>query len=52
MSEPWELPAVDALAAMRAKELSPVELLASVQARADAVEPVVNALCDRLELLT
>jgi Asp-tRNA(Asn)/Glu-tRNA(Gln) amidotransferase A subunit family amidase len=49
MSEPWELTAVDALAAMRAKELSPVELLASVYARADAVEPVVNALCDRLD---
>ena len=49
MSEPWQLTAVDALAAMRAKELSPVELLASVQARAYAVEPVVNALCDRLD---
>lgn len=49
MSEPWELTAVDALAAMRAKELSPVELLASVRARADAVEPVVNALCERLD---
>jgi aspartyl-tRNA(Asn)/glutamyl-tRNA(Gln) amidotransferase subunit A len=49
MSEPWELTAVDALAKMRAKELSPVELLASVQARADAVEPVVNALTERLD---
>jgi Asp-tRNA(Asn)/Glu-tRNA(Gln) amidotransferase A subunit family amidase len=48
MSEPWQLTAVDALAAMRAKELSPVELLASVQARADAVEPVVNAFTERL----
>jgi Asp-tRNA(Asn)/Glu-tRNA(Gln) amidotransferase A subunit family amidase len=47
MSEPWELTAVDALAAMRAKELSPVELLASVVARADTVEPVVNALGER-----
>ena len=49
MSEPWELTAVDALAAMRARELSPVELLASVQARADAVEPVVNAFTERLD---
>jgi aspartyl-tRNA(Asn)/glutamyl-tRNA(Gln) amidotransferase subunit A len=49
MSEPWELTAVDALAAMRAKELSPLELLASVQARAEAVEPVVNAFTERLD---
>jgi aspartyl-tRNA(Asn)/glutamyl-tRNA(Gln) amidotransferase subunit A len=49
MSEPWELSAVDALAAMRAKELSPVELLASVRARAEKVEPVVNALTERLD---
>jgi len=48
MSEPWELTAVDALAAMRAKELSPVELLASVVARADAVEPTVNAFTERM----
>ena len=47
MGEPWELTAVDALAAMRAKELSPVELLASVRARTDAVEPIVNALTER-----
>jgi Asp-tRNA(Asn)/Glu-tRNA(Gln) amidotransferase A subunit family amidase len=47
MSEPWELSATDALTAMRAKELSPVELLASVRRRADAVEPTVNALCER-----
>ena len=49
MSEPWELTAADALAKMRAKELSPVELLASVRARADAVEPIVNALSERLD---
>ncbi|MEX0983792.1 MAG: amidase [Actinomycetota bacterium] len=47
MTQPWELTAVDALGRMRAKELSPVELLASVFARADAVEPVVNALTER-----
>jgi Asp-tRNA(Asn)/Glu-tRNA(Gln) amidotransferase A subunit family amidase len=47
MSEPWELTVVDALARMRAKELSPVELLASVSKRAEAVEPTVNALCER-----
>jgi aspartyl-tRNA(Asn)/glutamyl-tRNA(Gln) amidotransferase subunit A len=47
MTEPWELTAVDALAQMRAKELSPVELLDSVWARADAVEDVVNALTER-----
>ena len=48
MSEPWELTAVDALARMRAKELSPVELLTSVVKRAEAVEPTVNAFSDRL----
>ena len=48
MTEPWELTAVDALAKMRAKELSPVELLASVRARAEAVEPTVNALTEQL----
>jgi aspartyl-tRNA(Asn)/glutamyl-tRNA(Gln) amidotransferase subunit A len=47
VTEPWELTAVEALARMRAKELSPVELLASVSARADAVEPVVNAFTER-----
>jgi aspartyl-tRNA(Asn)/glutamyl-tRNA(Gln) amidotransferase subunit A len=47
MSEPWELSAVDALADMRSKELSPVELLASVTARADVVEPTVNAFTER-----
>ena len=47
MSEPWELNATDALARMRAKELSPVELLASVIARAESVEPVVNAFAER-----
>ena len=49
MSEPWELSAVEALAAMGTKTLSPVELLGSVQARADEVEAVVNALTERLD---
>ena len=49
MTEPWELTATDALARMRAKELSPVELLASVRARAEAVEPTVNALTEQLD---
>ena len=48
MTQPWELTAVDALAKMRAKELSPVELLASVRARAESVEPTVNALTEQL----
>ena len=47
MTEPWELTATDALARMRTKQLSPVELLASVVARADSVEPTVNALTER-----
>lgn len=49
MNEPWQLTAVDALARMRAKEFSPVELLGSVYARADQVEPVVNAFTERLD---
>jgi Asp-tRNA(Asn)/Glu-tRNA(Gln) amidotransferase A subunit family amidase len=47
MTEPWEMTATAALAAMRARDLSPVELLSSVERRADQVEPVVNALCER-----
>jgi aspartyl-tRNA(Asn)/glutamyl-tRNA(Gln) amidotransferase subunit A len=47
MTQPWELTATDALVRMRAKQLSPVELLESVWARADAVEPTVNALTER-----
>ena len=46
MTEPWRLTAVDALAKMRARELSPVELLASVRARAEHVEPRVNAFTE------
>jgi Asp-tRNA(Asn)/Glu-tRNA(Gln) amidotransferase A subunit family amidase len=36
--------AVDALAAFRSRELSPVELLDAVLAQADAVEPSINAV--------
>jgi Asp-tRNA(Asn)/Glu-tRNA(Gln) amidotransferase A subunit family amidase len=39
------LSATEALAAFRARALSPVELLDAVIARAEAVEPTVNALC-------
>jgi len=46
MSEPLHyLSATEALRAFRAKELSPVELLDAVIARAEAVEPTVNAFC-------
>jgi Asp-tRNA(Asn)/Glu-tRNA(Gln) amidotransferase A subunit family amidase len=37
------LSAVDALAAFKARKLSPVELMGAVIARADAVEPKINA---------
>jgi Asp-tRNA(Asn)/Glu-tRNA(Gln) amidotransferase A subunit family amidase len=39
------LSAAEALARFRDRSLSPVELLAAVIARAEAVEPTVNALC-------
>ena len=46
MTEPLHyLSATEALAAFRARELSPVELLDAVIARAEAMEPTVNALC-------
>jgi Asp-tRNA(Asn)/Glu-tRNA(Gln) amidotransferase A subunit family amidase len=41
------LPAIEALRLFRAKELSPVALMEAVIARAEAVEPTVNALCVR-----
>jgi aspartyl-tRNA(Asn)/glutamyl-tRNA(Gln) amidotransferase subunit A len=47
MTEPWEMTATAALASMRERDLSPVELLDSVERRAQDVEPVVNALCER-----
>ena len=46
MTEPWELSATDALALMRTRALSPLELLDSVIARAESVEPVVNAFAE------
>jgi Asp-tRNA(Asn)/Glu-tRNA(Gln) amidotransferase A subunit family amidase len=39
------LSATEALRLFRARELSPVELMEAVIARAEAVEPTVNALC-------
>jgi Asp-tRNA(Asn)/Glu-tRNA(Gln) amidotransferase A subunit family amidase len=39
------LPATEALRLFRERRLSPVELMAAVIARAEAVEPTVNALC-------
>src|SRR5436309_8481147 len=47
MTEFWKLSAVDALAQMRELALSPVELLESVIARAESVEPTVNAFAER-----
>ena len=44
MDELHYLSATEALALFRARELSPVELTASVIARAEAVDPQVNAL--------
>jgi amidase len=45
MTDLHYLSATEAIAAFRARELSPVELLDAVIARAEEVEPVVNALC-------
>jgi Asp-tRNA(Asn)/Glu-tRNA(Gln) amidotransferase A subunit family amidase len=44
-SELCYLPATQAIRLFEAKELSPVELMEAVIARAEAVEPAVNALC-------
>ena len=41
------LPAAEALTLFRARELSPVEVLEAVSARADATEPTVNCLLER-----
>ncbi|WP_320670506.1 amidase [Patulibacter defluvii] len=43
------LSATEALDRFRRRDLSPVELLDAVLARADAVEPTVNALCHRFD---
>src|SRR3954454_9209271 len=45
MSDLHYLSATEALTRFRARELSPVELLDAVIARAAEVEPTVNALC-------
>src|SRR5262245_21404877 len=45
MAELYALSATEALRRFRARELSPVELLEAVIARAEEVEPTVNALC-------
>jgi amidase len=46
MTELHYLSATEALERFRARELSPVELLEAVIARAEEVEPTVNALCN------
>jgi amidase len=43
------LPAAEALRRFRSRELSPVELMEAVLARADAIDPGVNALCHRMD---
>src|SRR3954465_10616156 len=45
MSDLHYLSATEALTRFRSRELSPVELLDAVIARAAEVEPAVNALC-------
>jgi Asp-tRNA(Asn)/Glu-tRNA(Gln) amidotransferase A subunit family amidase len=49
VSELHYLSASEALWRFRAGDLSPVELLDAVLARADEVEPTVNALCHRFD---
>jgi Asp-tRNA(Asn)/Glu-tRNA(Gln) amidotransferase A subunit family amidase len=46
-SDLYYLSAVEALALFRARKLSPVELMAATIARAEAVEPTVNAFTHR-----
>ncbi len=45
MSDLCYLPATEALRLFRERDLSPVELMEAVIARAESVEPTVNALC-------
>lgn len=47
MTDLCYLSAVEALRLFRTRRLSPVELMEAVIARAEAVEPTVNALCSR-----
>src|SRR5258707_8131734 len=46
MSDLHYLSATDALAMFRNRELSPVELVEAVIARAEAVEPAINAFAE------
>src|SRR5262249_15121322 len=46
VSDVHYLSATDALAMFRSKELSPVELLEAIIARAEAVEPAINAFAE------
>ncbi len=46
MSDLHYLPATEALRLFRSRELSPVELMEAVIARAEAVEPVLNAFAE------
>jgi aspartyl-tRNA(Asn)/glutamyl-tRNA(Gln) amidotransferase subunit A len=46
MSDLHDVSATDALAMFRSKELSPVELLQALIARAEAVEPAINAFAE------
>ncbi len=46
MSDLHYLPATEALRLFRSRELSPVELVTAVIARADAVEPAINAFAE------
>ena len=47
MTDLHYLSATEVLAAFRSRELSPVEVLEAVSARADATEPTVNCLLER-----
>jgi len=47
--EPWQLPATDLVAELRARRLSAVEVLDSIRARADLVEPTLNPFAIRLD---
>jgi Asp-tRNA(Asn)/Glu-tRNA(Gln) amidotransferase A subunit family amidase len=47
--EPWQLPATDLVAELRARRLSAVEVLDSIRARADLVEPALNPFAIRLD---
>ncbi len=44
MAELWELPATEAVARLRRREVSPLEMVDAAAARIEAVEPRVNAL--------